>query len=302
VNSWNVTTAVASADAPPVDGANRVLTPEACAFVADLGLRFGPRLRALLGARRDRQARLDAGEPLDFLSATAGIRAAEWRIAPPPAPLQDRRVEITGPVDRKMVINGLNSGAQMFMADFEDATAPTWRNVIAGQLNLMDAVRRTITHKSPEGKEYTLQPSTAVLLVRPRGLHLPEAHMLVDCEPVPACLFDFGLFLCHNAHEQLRSGAGPYLYLPKLQGHLEARWWNDVFVYAERILDLPAGSIRAYQSGSRPREGLNPNRPQYAAGMRMLPPPSEPWAIGTMPDATAAADPPLEPPASRSGA
>src|SRR5262249_53466463 len=158
-----------------------------------------------------------------------------------PAPLSDRRVEITGPVDRKMVINGLNSGAQMYMADFEDANAPTWSNVIAGQNNLMDAVRRTITFTSPEGKQYSLNATASVLLVRPRGLHLPEAHVLVDGERVPAPLVDFGLFFFHNAQEQLRRGAGPYFYLPKMQSHLEARWWNEVFVHAEQALGLPVG-------------------------------------------------------------
>ncbi len=228
-----------------VEELDRVFTPDASAFVTDLVRRFTPRLTELLARRQERQARFDAGERLDFLSETASVRAGDWCISPPPAPLLDRRVEITGPVDRKMVINGLNSGAQMFMADFEDANAPTWANQISGQANLMDAVRRTITYASPEGKRYALQPTTATLLVRPRGLHLPEWHYLVNGRPVPGCLFDFGLFFFHNAIEQLRSGAGPYFYLPKIQSHLEARWWNDVFTHAERTLDLPVGTTRA---------------------------------------------------------
>jgi malate synthase len=222
-----------------------VLTAEACAFVAELAGRFRPALRGLLAARTERQARLNAGERLAFVAETADLRRGDWRIAPTPAALQDRRVEITGPVDRKMVINGLNSGAQMFMADFEDATAPTWANVVAGQRNLMDAVRRTITYRSPEGKAYALQPTTATLLVRPRGLHLPEAHLLVDGDPVPGCLVDFGLFFFHNVRELLRAGVGPYFYLPKLQSRHEARWWNDVFTHAERTLEVPVGTIRA---------------------------------------------------------
>ena len=230
---------------PEVQGIDRVMTQAASTFVATLSRAFAPRLAELLKRRRERQARFDAGERLDFLVETADVRAGDWRISPAPAALQDRRVEITGPVDRKMVINGLNSGAQMFMADFEDANAPTWANQISGQINLMDAVRRTITFESPTGKRYALQPETAVLLVRPRGLHLPEWHFLVDGMPVPACLFDFGLFLFHNAVEQLRTGVGPYFYLPKLQSHLEARWWNDVFTRAEERLSLPIGSIRA---------------------------------------------------------
>ena len=229
-------------NAPNVKGSNTVITPEASAFVVKLVQRFGPRLQELLATR---QARLNAKEPLDFLEKTKDVREGDWKISPSPPPLQDRRVEITGPVDRKMVINGLNSGAQMFMADFEDATAPTWTNVINGQINLSDAVNRTITFKSPEGKNYSLKDKTAVLLVRPRGLHLPEWHFLVDDSPIPGGLFDFGCFFFNNAKAQLRSGLGPYFYLPKLQSHLEARWWNDVFLYAEKTIGLPIGSIRA---------------------------------------------------------
>src|SRR5215510_7197125 len=190
----------------PIEGVDRVLTPDASAFITGLVRRFAPRLRMLLAARKERQARFDAGELPDFLPETARIRAADWRISPPPAPLSDRRVEITGPVDRKMVINGLNSGAQMYMADFEDANAPTWSNVIAGQNNLMDAVRRTITFTSPEGKQYSLNATTSVLLVRPRGLHFPQAHVVVDGQRGAGPIFDFGLFFFHNAQEQLPRG------------------------------------------------------------------------------------------------
>jgi malate synthase len=228
-----------------MDGQDRVLTPEALVFLSHLTTSFRSRLSTLLEARQARQSRWNAGETPDFLPETADIRTADWRISPPPAPLQDRRVEITGPVDRKMVINGLNSGAQMFMADFEDSNAPTWANLVAGQINLMDAVRRNIAYTSPEGKNYALNATTATLLVRPRGLHLPEQHVLVDGSPVPGSLFDLGLFAFHNAKEQLHQGLGPYFYLPKLQSHLEARWWNDVFTYIEHKLGIPPGSMRA---------------------------------------------------------
>ncbi|TFG46811.1 MAG: malate synthase A, partial [Gemmatimonadales bacterium] len=215
--------------AAPADLA-RVLTPEARAFIEDLTRRFRAPLKELLAARAARQARLDAGtEKLDFLVETAEIRAGHWKVSPIPADLLDRRVEITGPVDRKMVINALNSGAQVFMADFEDSLAPTWENVIAGQANLMDAVRRKIDYVDPtSGKSYRLDKKIAVLLVRPRGLHLDERHFLVDGSPAPAPLVDFGLYLFHNAKELLARKTGPYYYLPKLQGHHEARWWNDV--------------------------------------------------------------------------
>ena len=225
---------------------DRVLTPAALAFVEDLTRRFRPRLADLLAARAARQARLDAGtERLGFLSDTESVRVSRWHVAPIPADLLDRRVEITGPVDRKMVINALNSGAQVFMADFEDSLAPTWDNVVSGQGNLMDAVRRTIAYTDPvTGKEYRLNERPAVLLVRPRGLHLEERHLLVDGIPAPAPLVDFGLYLFHNARELLARGTGPYYYLPKLQGHLEARWWNDVLTHAERTLGLPASTVR----------------------------------------------------------
>ncbi len=208
-----------------------ILTPEALAFMAGLHRTFGQRRLELFSARETRQARVDAGEPLGFLPETAGIRAGEWQVAPLPHDLQDRQVEITGPVDRKMIINALNSGARMFMADFEDASSPTWENCIAGQVNLRDAVRRTITF-SRGGRSYTLNDNVAVLLARPRGWHLPEKHVTVDGEIICGSLFDFGLYFFHNAAELLKRGSGPYFYLPKLESHLEARLWNDVFVHA----------------------------------------------------------------------
>ncbi len=222
-----------------------VLTAEALAFVAKLERRFGPRRRSLLARRRDIQAKLDLGWRPDFLEATADLRAAEWTVAPIPEDLRDRRVEITGPVDRKMVINALNSGASVFMADFEDSCSPTWKNVVEGQKNLIDAIEGAIEHVSPEGKVYRLNPRTATLMVRPRGWHLEEKHVLVDGEPVSASLFDFGLFFFHNARRLLARGTGPYLYLPKMENHLEARLWNDVFRYAQEELGLPIGTIRA---------------------------------------------------------
>jgi malate synthase len=232
--------------APSVPESDRVLTPAALAFVESLSRQFSPRLRELLERRKARQARFDAGERPDFLADTAQVREGNWRVASIPHDLQDRRVEITGPVDRKMIINALNSPAQVFMADFEDSNAPTWANQISGQANLMDAVRRTIEFVQPEtGKRYALTSKLATLMVRPRGLHLTESHALVDDSPTPASLFDFGLFFFHNAHEQIRRGTGPYFYLPKMQSHLEARWWNDVFVHAQKDLGVPAGTIRA---------------------------------------------------------
>ncbi len=224
--------------------ANEILTDDALAFVAELERRFGPRRRGLLEARAERQQRLDAGELPDFLAETREVRESDWTVEPVPPDLLDRRVEITGPTDRKMVINALNSGARMFMADFEDANSPTWRNMVEGQANLVDAVERTIELETPE-KAYRLDEEVATLLVRPRGWHLTERHFLVDAGPVSASLFDFGLYLFHNARRLLDRGTGPYLYLPKLEGHLEARLWNDVFVHAEEALDLPAGSIKA---------------------------------------------------------
>ncbi|MGQ9767737.1 MAG: malate synthase A [Anaerolineae bacterium] len=222
-----------------------ILTPQAVAFVAKLTREFNPTRKALLLQRAERQKELDAGKQPDFLPETAHIRAADWKVAPIPADLQDRRVEITGPTDRKMIINALNSGANVFMADFEDANSPTWANMVQGQINLGDAIRRTITYTSPEGKRYALNEKVAVLFARPRGWHLVEKHMWVDGEPVPGSLFDFGLYFFHNARELLERGSGPYFYLPKLEGHLEARLWNDVFNMAQDELGIPRGTIRA---------------------------------------------------------
>ncbi len=222
-----------------------ILTPEALDFVASLHREFDARRQELLQRRAERQRQLDAGELPDFLPETAHIRSADWRVAPAPPDLQDRRVEITGPVDRKMMINALNSGAKVFMADFEDALSPSWENVVQGQINLRDAVRRTITFEGPDGRVYRLAERTATLLVRPRGWHLNERHVLVDGRPVSASLFDFGLYFFHNARELLDRGTGPYFYLPKLESHLEARLWNDVFNFAQDKLGIPRGSIRA---------------------------------------------------------
>ncbi len=224
----------------------RVLTPEALAFVADLHRRFNARRLTLLAARVERQKRLDAGEKPDFLAATRDIRESDWTVAPLPQDLLDRRVEITGPVERKMIINALNSGAQVFMADFEDSNTPTWANQIEGQLNLADAVRRTIRFEDPASqKSYRLNETTAVLFVRPRGWHLNEAHVRVDGEFVSGSLFDFGLYFFHNARELMARGTGPYFYLPKMESHLEARLWNDVFCHAQEALGIPRGTIKA---------------------------------------------------------
>ena len=226
-----------------------ILTPEALRFVVGLERRFGARRRELLARRDERQRALDAGQFPDFLPETKSIRESAWSIAAAPADLQDRRVEITGPVDRKMVINALNSGAKVFMADLEDAHAPTWEATIAGQANLRDAVRGTIEFTNPDGAVYKLKPQVATLLVRPRGWHLPEKHVQVDGAAMSGSLFDFGLYLFHNAQAWLsRASAcnqGPYFYLPKMESHLEARLWNDVFVQAQRELGLPQGTIRA---------------------------------------------------------
>lgn len=222
-----------------------VLTPEALDFVAKLDRTFSARRQELLGKREARQAAIDAGTLPDFLPETANIRADDWVVAPIPADLLDRRVEITGPVDRKMVINALNSGAKVFMADFEDANSPTWDNNIQGHINLRDAINRKIDYVSPEGKAYALNDTIATLLVRPRGWHLNEKHMRVDGRVVSGSLFDFGLYFFHNAKTLLANGSGPYFYLPKLESHLEARLWNDVFVLAQNELGVPQGSIRA---------------------------------------------------------
>jgi malate synthase len=231
--------------APVPAGCDEILTPEALGFVATLQRAFDERRRALLERRARVQAELDGGGTLDFLPETRDVREGDWQVAPTPPDLLDRRVEITGPVDRKMVINALNSGARVFMADFEDANAPTWANNVEGQLNVRDAVRGTITYASPEGKRYALNPRTAVLMVRPRGWHLVEKHVTVDGRPASASLFDFGLYLFHNARALLDRGTGPYFYLPKLESHLEARLWNDVFLLAQRELGLPAGTVKA---------------------------------------------------------
>jgi malate synthase len=231
--------------APLTDAQQAILSEEATRFLGKLAHAFEPRRRELLAARRIRQQEIDAGAMPEFLPSTAQIRATEWQVAPIPADLMDRRVEITGPVDRKMIINALNSGASVFMADFEDSNSPTWSNVMQGQVNLRDAVRGAITYTSPEGKLYEVCERPAVLMVRPRGWHLVEKHFLMDGEPISASLFDFGLFFFHNAKALISNGTGPYFYLPKLENHLEARLWNDVFLLAQRELGISRGTIRA---------------------------------------------------------
>ncbi|GAC1405109.1 MAG: malate synthase A [Ktedonobacteraceae bacterium] len=222
-----------------------IVTPEAMNFVAKLARTFEGRREELLAKREQRQAELDAGKKPDFLAETAHIREGTWTVAPIPADLMDRRVEITGPVERKMVINALNSGAKMFMADFEDSHSPTWDATIQGHINLRDAIDGTITFSSPEGKAYKLNDKVATLLVRPRGWHLNEKHVLIDGKPISGGIFDFGLYFFHNAKRLLAKGSGPYFYLPKLEGHLEARLWNDIFVLAQQELGIPNGTIRA---------------------------------------------------------
>ena len=230
----------------PIEGRQKeILTAEALAFVAELHRRFNGRREELLQARADRQARIEAGETPDFLPETREIRESEWQTAPPPADLLDRRVEITGPVDRKMVINALNSGARVFMGDFEDANSPTWRNNLDGHVNLIDAIEGTIQFTNPDGREYRLNEQTAYLLVRPRGWHLPEKHVFVDGTPVSGGLFDFGLYVFHNARRRLTRGLSTCFYLPKLESYREARLWNDVFTFAEDAVDVPRGAIRA---------------------------------------------------------
>ncbi|HSK89604.1 MAG TPA: malate synthase A [Anaerolineales bacterium] len=223
----------------------QILTPEALQFIEKLEREFGPRRRELLKERTKRQTAIDAGEFPDFLPSTKHIREDHWKVAPIPDDMQSRRVEITGPTDRKMMINALNSGASVFMADFEDANSPTWNNLIEGHINLRDAVRGIISFQNPDGKEYKLNEQVAVLHVRPRGWHLPEKHVLVDGQPMSGSLFDFGLYFFHNAQRLLDKGSGPYFYLPKLENHLEARLWNDVFNFAEAELNLPRGTIKA---------------------------------------------------------
>jgi malate synthase len=220
-----------------------VLTPEALDLVARLHRELNPRRRELLEARQARQLELDAGANPRFLADTQDVRDGDWRVADAPADLRDRRCEITGPVDRKMMINALNSGARVFMADYEDACSPVWQNIVEGQRNVTDAVRREISLETPD-KTYRLNDEVATLLIRPRGWHLPERHVLVDEEPVSASLFDFGLHMARNAREQLERGSGPYFYLPKLESHLEARLWADAFALAEEELGLPHGTIR----------------------------------------------------------
>jgi malate synthase len=230
---------------PMQPGYADILTPEACRFLAGLFRKFQPRRAELLDRRVERQREIDAGKMPDFLPETAAIRGGDWRVPPPPADLLDRRAEITGPVDRKMAINALNSGAQCWMADFEDANSPTWENVMEGQRNMYDAARLTLTYTSPEGKQYRLKDKIATILARPRGWHMEEKHVLFDGKRVSASLFDWGLYFFHNAKALLARGSGPYFYLPKMESHLEARLWNDVFLHAQAELGLPRGTIRA---------------------------------------------------------
>ncbi|MDB5821144.1 MAG: malate synthase, partial [Rhizobacter sp.] len=235
-------------NAPLLPGFETILTPEALALVAKLHRAFEPRRQELLAARAVRAKRLDAGERPDFLPETKAIREGDWRIAPVPQALHLRRVEITGPVDAKMVINAFNSGADSYMTDFEDSNSPVWSNQIQGQINLKAAIRRTLTleQKTAAGtKTYKLNDKIATLQVRPRGWHLDEKHVLVDGQRVHGGIFDFALFMFHNAKEQLARGAGPYFYLPKMESHLEARLWNDVFVMTQNELGLPQGTIKA---------------------------------------------------------
>src|ERR1043166_2105920 len=231
---------------PVSDAQTEILSPDALAFFASLHREFNPRRLELLRQRKLRQEALDRGEMPRFLTETNSVREDGWRVSPVPKDLQDRRVEITGPVDRKMVINALNSGADCFMADFEDSNAPTWGNTVEGKINVMDAVRRTVDFVDPaSGKEYRLADETATLIVRPRGLHLTERHIHVDGRPIPASLFDFGLYFFHNAHALIRRGTGPFFYLPKLESYREARLWNEVFLAAEETLGIPRGTIKA---------------------------------------------------------
>lgn len=224
---------------------DEILTPEALQFIEELERNFGARRVELLQSRKKRQEEINNGKLPDFLPETKHLRNGDWTIAPLPEDLQDRRVEITGPTDRKMVINALNSGAKLFLADFEDATSPTWENIIEGQINLRDAINRTISFENQNGKKYKLNEKTAVLMVRSRGLHLDEKHMLLDGQPMSGSFIDFGLYFFHNVQNLLARGTGPYFYLPKLESHLEARLWNDVFAFAQEKLDIPQGTIKA---------------------------------------------------------
>jgi malate synthase len=231
--------------APITESHAGILSPEAIDFIVDLQRTFNVWRKELLNAREERQKRLDAGERPNFLEETRSIRESQWTVAPVPADIIDRRVEITGPVDRKMIINALNSGARIFMADFEDSSTPTWNNLLDGHVNLRDAIRRTISYADPAtGKQYKLNEKVAVLFVRPRGWHLEERHVLVDGEPMSASIFDFGLYFFHNAQKLVAHGSGPYFYLPKLESHLEARLWNDVFIRAQKEIGVPQGTIR----------------------------------------------------------
>ncbi len=244
-NGGNTTVGSQSAPETPSQIENGILTSDARAFLLKLAAQFEPRRQELLARRRTVQQEIDNGKFPDFPPETAEIRQRDWKVAAIPKDLLDRRVEITGPVDRKMIINALNSGASVYMADFEDSNTPTWTNNIEGQHNLRDAIRGTIDYASPEGKKYQLGTSLATLMVRPRGWHLDEKHFLVDGKPISGALFDFGLFFFHNARALLAKGTGPYFYLPKLENHREARLWNDVFCFAQDELGIPRGSIRA---------------------------------------------------------
>jgi malate synthase len=230
----------------PVEGRNKdILVPDALEFLAALQREFNPRREELLAARAERQVSFDAGEFPDFPAETNNVRESDWTVAPVPDDIQDRRVEITGPTDRKMMINALNSGARVFMADFEDSNSPTWDAMVSGHVNLIDAIEGTIEFEGPDGRQYRLNDEVAVLFVRPRGWHLVEKHLLVDSKPISGSLFDFGLYLFHNGRTLLERGSGPYFYLPKLESHLEARLWNDVFNFAEDQLGIARGTIKA---------------------------------------------------------
>ena len=241
----NATISISPAGTTDAGSSRQILTPEAVHFLKALHAHFNARRVALLQARRLRQEAYDSGALPDFLPETEHIRSATWRVAPIPGELLDRRVEITGPPERKMIINALNSGARVFMADFEDSNSPTWNNCICGQRNLIDANLRTITFRANDGRLYELKPDPAVLFVRPRGWHLLEKHFWGNGSPISASLFDFGLYFFHNCRILLERGSAPYFYLPKLESHLEARLWNDVFVFAQRYLGVPIGTIRA---------------------------------------------------------